>query len=106
MTDYAIIATGGKQYRVRPGDTISVEKLEGDSGAKVEFDSVLLSSVSGKVKVGAPTVKGAKVTGEIASQGQGEKLIHFRWKNKTHGGSKRGHRQKLTDVTIKSINAK
>ena len=106
MTDYAIIATGGKQYRVRPGDTISVEKLEGDSGAKVEFDSVLLAEVDGSVKVGSPTLKGAKVTGEIAAQSKGPKLVHFRWKNKTHGGSKRGHRQSLTDVTIKSISAK
>jgi large subunit ribosomal protein L21 len=106
MSDYAIIATGGKQYRVRPGDTITVEKLDGNAGASIEFVSVLLAAVDGDVKIGSPTLKGAKVTGEISAQKKGEKLIHFRWKNKTHGGSKRGHRQSLTDVTIKSISAK
>ena len=102
-SDYAIIHTGGKQYRVRPGDTIDVEKLDGDAGAQVEFTEVLLTSVGGNIAVGKPKVEGARVTGEIAAQRKSEKTISFKYMAKTRRRSIRGHRQQLTQVTIKEI---
>ena len=104
--DYAIINTGGKQYRVREGDTVQVEKLEGDAGQAVKFDRVLLTNLNGKVEVGKPAVAGAEVTGEIASQDKAKKVISFRYKNKTRQHVKTGHRQKLTSVMITGINSK
>lgn len=104
--DYAIIKTGGKQYRVREGDTVQVEKLEGDAGEAVKFDQVLLTNLGGKVQVGKPAVSGAEVTGEIASHDKAKKVISFRYKNKTRHHVKTGHRQKLTSVTITGIKAK
>ena len=104
--DYAIITTGGKQYRVREGDTVQVEKLPGDVGASIDFDSVLLTSVGGKVAIGTPAVKGASVTGEISAQALGPKLISLRYKNKTRQRTKTGHRQPFTAIVIKQIKAK
>tara|TARA_B100001013_G_C24378125_1_gene350969 strand:+ start:227 stop:550 length:324 start_codon:yes stop_codon:yes gene_type:complete len=101
--DYAIIATGGKQYRVREGDTVEIEKVEGDAGANVMFDRVLLSSLSGNVTVGTPIVKGAKVIGEISSQEKAKKVTVFRYKNKTRRRTKNGHRQRFTSVKITGI---
>jgi len=104
--DYAIINTGGKQYRVRQGDTVQVEKLEGEPGDAVTFDRVLLTSLDGKVEVGKPAVDGASVSGEISSQDKAKKTVSFRYKNKTRQNVKTGHRQKLTSVKITEINAK
>ncbi len=101
--DYAIIHTGGKQYRVRPGDTIQVEKLDGDPGAQVEFTEVLLTSVGGNIAVGKPKVEGARVTGEIAGQIKNAKTISFKYMAKTRRRRIRGHRQLITQVTIKEI---
>lgn len=103
MTDYAIIATGGKQYRVREGDTVQIEKLLGEPGDSVTFDQVLLTSFDGSVAVGKPSVDGAEVTGEIASQDKAKKVYSFRYKNKTRHNVKTGHRQKLTSVKITGI---
>jgi large subunit ribosomal protein L21 len=103
--DYAIINTGGKQYRVREGDTVQVEKLVGEPGATVNFDRVLMTSMNGKVEIGKPSVNGAEVTGEIASQDKARKVINFRYKNKTRQHVKTGHRQKMTSVRITSIKA-
>ena len=98
----AVIRTGGKQYRVSEGDTIKVEKLEGDPGAKIQFDEVLL--VGGdKPKVGKPTVSGAKVSGEIVAQTRGDKLIVFKFKRRKKYRRKAGHRQALTQVKITGI---
>ncbi len=98
----AVIRTGGKQYRVTEGDTIKVEKLEGDPGAKIQFDEVLL--VGGdKPKVGKPTVSGAKVSGEIIAQTRGDKLIVFKFKRRKKYRRKAGHRQALTQVKITGI---
>ena len=98
----AVIRTGGKQYRVTEGDTIKVEKLEGDPGAKIQFDEVLL--VGGdKPKVGKPTVSGAKVSGEIVAQTRGDKLIVFKFKRRKKYRRKAGHRQALTQVKITGI---
>ena len=101
--DYAIINTGGKQYRVREGDTVQVEKLAGEPGDAVTFDRVLLTSLGGKVEVGKPAVKGAEVTGEIASKDKAKKVVSFRYKNKTRHHVKNGHRQRLTTVRITGI---
>ncbi len=103
MTDYAIIKTGGKQYRVRPGDTIRVEKLDGELGDPVTFDEVLLTSTDGSVTVGTPIVESAQVEAEITGQGRGEKLIVFKYKAKTRSRVKRGHRQAYTALLIKDI---
>ena len=105
-TDYAIINTGGKQYRVREGDTVDVELLPGDIGTDITFDRVLMTSIGGKLTIGAPAVKGATVVGEIAGQTKADKVISLRYKNKTRQRVKRGHRQLVTSVTIKKISTK
>lgn len=98
---YAIFITGGKQYRAAEGETIFVEKLEGEEGQEVVFDQVLLAGN----KVGTPLVEGAKVTGTIEKQGKGKKIIVFKMKAKKNYRKKQGHRQAYTKVVIKSIEA-
>ena len=100
---YAIIRTGGHQYRVREGDTISVELLAGDAGDQVTFDEVLLVERDGAVQVGAPTVAGASVTAAIDGQVRGPKLLAMKYKNKTRSRTVRGHRQHLTRLEITAI---
>jgi large subunit ribosomal protein L21 len=102
---YAVIETGGKQYRVEPGQTVVVEKLDLDEGAKVEFDRVLLvsSGDGADVKVGRPTVGGAKVTGEVVEQGLGDKLVVFKFRRRKNYVRKNGHRQQYTAVKIGEI---
>jgi large subunit ribosomal protein L21 len=102
---YAIIRTGGHQYRVREGDTIEVELLAGESGDQVIFDEVLLVENFGEVQVGAPTVTGASVTAAIDAQTRGPKLLAMKYKNKTRSRTVRGHHQHLTRVKITSISA-
>ncbi|MEK7777101.1 MAG: 50S ribosomal protein L21 [Chloroflexota bacterium] len=101
--DYAIVATGGKQYRVSPGDVLDVDKLPAEAGDRVELTQVLLLSHEGKVTVGTPTVQGARVIGEVAEQRRGDKIVVFRFKNKTRQGVKTGHRQFLSRLEIKEI---
>lgn len=99
---YAIIATGGKQYKVSEGDKVRVEKLEGEVGAEVSFDQVLL--VGGdKVTVGNPCVEGAKVVGKITAQDKAKKVIVYKYKPKTGYHKKNGHRQYFTEVEITNI---
>jgi large subunit ribosomal protein L21 len=98
----AVIRTGGKQYRVSEGDTLSVEKLAGEPGAKVEFEDVLFLG-GDSPKIGNPLVKGAKVTGEIVAQRRGEKLVVFKFKRRKRHRRKAGHRQALTNVKITGI---
>ena len=102
---YAVIQTGGKQYRVEPGKTVVVEKLDGDEGTDVVFDQVLLvsSGDGGSVSVGKPTVAGAKVTGSIVEQGRGEKLVVFKFRRRKNYVRKNGHRQDYTAVKIAAI---
>ena len=100
---YAVIRTGAKQYLVREGSVISVEKLAGEVEDKIVFADVLLRSQNGSLKVGTPTVKNAKVEGKIVSQRRDAKKIGFRYKNKTRSGVRRGHRQYLTDVEIVAV---
>ncbi len=99
---YAVIETGGKQYRVQPGDLIQVEKLTGGAGEQVNFDRVLL--IGGEsVQVGGPSVAGATVTGTIVEQTKGSKIIVFKFKRRKMYRRKQGHRQKLTAVRIDEI---
>ena len=99
---YAIFVTGGKQYRAAEGDTIYVEKLDGEAGQTVVFDQVLLAGD----KVGTPLVDGAKVTGTIEKQGRGKKIIVFKYKAKKNYHKKQGHRQPYTKLIVDSINVK
>ena len=101
--DYAIIATGGKQYRVRTGDTIDVEKLTGEVGDAIELEDVLLTFADGKVQVGAPRVSGARVVAQIADHGRSRKVTVFRYHNKTRHRVKRGHRQPFTTLLVTDI---
>ncbi|MDR0899858.1 MAG: 50S ribosomal protein L21 [Lactobacillaceae bacterium] len=99
MAKYAIMETGGKQYKVEAGDTVFVEKLNAEPGEKVTFDKVLL--VNGKA--GDPYVAGATVTGTVAKQGKEKKVITFKYKAKKHGHVKKGHRQPYTKVLIETV---
>jgi len=102
---YAVIETGGKQYRVSEGDTIYVEKLKVDEGAQVVLDKVLLVNKDGKTQVGAPYVEGAKVVATAAKQGKQKKIIVFKYKAKKNYRKKQGHRQPYTKLVIDSITA-
>jgi large subunit ribosomal protein L21 len=103
-TIYAVVRTGGKQYRVQAGETIDVELLSGAApGAEVEFEDVLLVAAGDKVTVGAPTVPGASVKAEIVDDGRDKKVIIFKYKAKTRSRKKRGHRQPFTRLAIKEI---
>ena len=102
---YAIIVTGGKQYRVAVGDTIIVEKLDGDAGDEVTFDKVLMIGGEGAAKVGAPYVDGASVTASLDGQGKGDKIVVFKYKPKKRYRRRIGHRQFQTELTITAINA-
>jgi large subunit ribosomal protein L21 len=99
---YAIIATGGKQYRVSEGDKIYIEKIDAEVGSTVSFD-VLLVENNGEVKVGTPVVEGVKVEGKVEAQTRGEKIIVFKYKAKKNYRRKQGHRQPYTKVEITKI---
>ena len=101
---YAIIVTGGKQYKVEEGKAIFVEKLDAKQGDKVTFDKVIL--VSGDdTKIGTPFVDGAAVEGTVEKHGKEKKVVTFKYKPKKHTHTKQGHRQPYTKVTINKINA-
>ncbi len=99
---YAVIVSGGKQYKVSEGDVIRVEKLEVEEGAKVSFDQVLLIN-DGSLKIGTPTVQGAKVSGTVLQNGKAKKVIVYRYKRKSGYHKKNGHRQLFTEVKIDKI---
>ena len=103
---YAIIKTGGKQYRVQEGDSIFVEKLAADVDSEVVFDQVLAVVNDGDVKVGAPVVEGAKVTAKVLEQGKQKKIRIFKYKAKSNYRRRMGHRQPYTKVTIEKSKAK
>ena len=102
---YAVIETGGKQYRVTPGQTLEVELLPAEPGATVTLDRVLMVSADGRTLVGQPTVAGAHVVGTVAREGRGPKVIIFRYKSKKRYRRKTGHRQDYTYLTITDIQA-
>ena len=100
---YAIIRTGGKQFRVQPGQTLRIPSLVGEPGADVEFSDVLLGSDDSSVKTGLPTLDGAKVTGQIVKHGRGDKIIVFKFRRRKNYARKQGHRQGFTEVRIRDI---
>jgi large subunit ribosomal protein L21 len=99
---YAVICTGGKQYRVAEGDVLRIEKLTGDVGADVTFNDILLLGGSDSPKIGKPIVAGAKVVGKILRQDKHRRVLHFR-KEKEGWTRRRGHRQPFTEVKVTSI---
>ena len=100
---YAIVEISGKQYKFEKNKFIYTDKVEPKSGKKVEFDNVLLISDKGKIKLGKPTVKGSKVTGEVLSQLKDDKVIVFKKKRRKGYKVKNGHRQQMTKILIKDI---
>ncbi|KAA0013185.1 MULTISPECIES: 50S ribosomal protein L21 [Halomonadaceae] len=102
---YAVIKSGGKQYRVQEGQTLKLEKLEIPTGETVEFDQVLLVADGDNVTVGAPLVDGAKVAAEIVSHGRGEKIRIIKFRRRKHHMKRQGHRQWFTEVKITGISA-
>ena len=102
---YAIIKTGGKQYRVSPGQTLRVEKLDGAVGDNVQLDDVLLVGGEGETQIGRPTVDGASVDAEIVEQGRAKKILVFKKKRRKGYHKKQGHRQYFTGLKIKEIRA-
>ncbi|MBI3303245.1 MAG: 50S ribosomal protein L21 [Deltaproteobacteria bacterium] len=101
---YAVIRTGGKQYRVSPGELLRVESLTGEVGSEISFSEVLLTSADGSVQVGAPLVPGASVTARIVQHGKEKKILVFKKKRRKTYRRKRGHRQHFTAVQVKTIN--
>src|SRR6185436_4170413 len=97
---YAIVQTGGKQYKVSEGDTLFIEKLEAEAGAEVTFDQVLLVSKEGNVVVGSPMVAGATVSATVLKNGKAKKILVFKYKSKKNYRRKAGHRQPYTQVQI------
>lgn len=103
---YAVIKTGGKQYRVQQGDVIFIEKLDSQAGDTVTFDEVLLvSGDDATTTIGNPTVAGAKVEGKVLSQVKGRKIVVYKYKAKKNERKKQGHRQPYTKVEITAVNA-
>ena len=99
----AVIATGGKQYLVKEGDVVRVEKIDLEKGQDVEFDQVLMVEKEGKYLIGRPLVEKAKVTGKILAQDKAKKIIVFKYKSKKKYRKKTGHRQPFSDILIKKI---
>jgi len=102
---FAVIRSGGKQYRVNQGGSVRVEKLAGDVGAEVTLDDVLLVGEEGNVKIGAPTVDGARVSGTIVAQGRGPKIVVFKMKRRKGYRRKYGHRQDYTEIRVDRIDS-
>ena len=102
---YAVIVTGGKQYKVSEGDTLFIEKLEVEEGSAVTFDQVLMVGDGEKITVGTPSVDGATVEAKVLKNGKAKKVYVFKMKRKKNYRRKKGHRQPFTKVTIEKINA-
>ena len=102
---FAVIQTGGKQYKVAQNDVITVERLAGEAGAKIEFGDVLAVSDGDRLKIGAPLVPGASVTAEVVEQTRGPKIIVFKKRRRQNSRRKNGHRQDLTVLKITGVKA-
>lgn len=100
---FAVVETGGKQYRVSPGEELRIERLDGSKGDTVTFDRVLLVGGEGEARVGTPIVDGAKVTGSVVHQGRHKKIVVFKYKKRKRYRVKTGHRQPYTLVRINTI---
>ena len=101
---YAVFQSGGKQHRVKEGQTIKLEKIEAETGSSIDFDKVLMVGSGADVKVGAPYVDGAKVTAEVVTQGRHKKVKIIKFKRRKHHMKQMGHRQWFTEVKITGIN--
>ena len=101
---YAVIKTGGKQYKVQPNDCVEVERLEGEIGKKITFAEVLAVGDAGKIQVGTPTLKDSKVEAEILDHYRGDKITIFKMKRRKGYRRKKGHRQEITKIKITAIN--
>jgi large subunit ribosomal protein L21 len=101
---YAVISSGGKQYRVAEGDLVRVEKLAADPGSPIEFNDVLLVKTEGKTYIGQPLVQGASVLGKLEAQDKDDKILVFKYKKKKQYRRTRGHRQQHSEVRIEKIN--
>ena len=102
---YAVIVSGGKQYRVSEGETLKLEKIEAETGASIDFDKILLVVNGEKVSIGAPVVAGAKVTAEVVAHGRHKKVKILKFKRRKHHMKQMGHRQWFTEVKITGISA-
>lgn len=102
---YAVIKTGGKQYRVTEGETLRIERLTADEGDSVEFDEVLMVGEGDTVKIGTPRVEGGKVTATIKAHGRGKKVEIIKFRRRKHHMKRMGHRQDFTEVKITGISA-
>ncbi|MFO8045793.1 MAG: 50S ribosomal protein L21 [Halomonas sp.] len=102
---YAVIKSGGKQYRVQEGQTLKLEKIEVPTGESIDFDEVLLVGNDDEIKVGAPMVEGAKVSAEIIAHGRRDKITIIKFRRRKHSMKRQGHRQWFTEVKITGISA-
>ena len=102
---YAVFVSGGKQHRVAEGDVVKLGLIDAEPGSAIEFDNVLLVANGDDVKIGAPTVEGGKVTGEVVTHGRGEKVKIIKFRRRKHHRKQMGHRQYFTEVKITGINA-
>ncbi len=102
---YAVIKTGGKQYRVTSGEKLKIEKLVADVGSEVTFDQVLMVGGEGDTKLGAPVLSGASVKATVLAQGRGDKIHIFKMRRRKHYRKSQGHRQSYTEVQISGISA-
>ncbi len=100
---FAVVRTGGKQYRVQEGRPVTIERLPGEAGQSIELNEVLLLADGEDITVGAPTVEGARVLGTIREQGRAKKILVFRYKNKTRARKKNGHRQQFTTLMVDDV---
>jgi large subunit ribosomal protein L21 len=101
--DYAVVRTGGKQYRVAPGDVIRVERVVGEPGTDIELTEVLMTSGDGAVQLGKPLVAGARITARVMQQGKAKKVLVFKKKKRKNYRRHRGHRQQFTDLRVMGI---
>lgn len=102
---YAVVVTGGKQYRVAPGDVLKIEKLNADEGSTIELDRVLMVADGEDVKVGTPALEGGKVTATVKSHGRGEKIRIIKMRRRKHYRKQQGHRQHFTEIEITGVTA-
>ena len=102
---YAVITTGGKQYRVAQGETLRVERLSAEPGDTVDFDQVLMVGEEGTVQVGTPFVAGSRVTAQVKSHGRGEKVRIVKMRRRKHYMKRQGHRQNFTEIEVTGISA-
>ncbi len=101
---YAVIKTGGKQYRVAPGENIKIEQVQADVGATIVLDQVLMVADGEAVKVGTPTLAGAKVSATVVAHGRGPKIRIFKMRRRKHYQKTQGHRQNYTEIRVEAIN--